>query len=333
MTATSTPPVDVRPDPAGAGPAPAGRASAGPPAGPYPGSPPGPYAGRPGRGAGSTGSAGPSAGPGLWAAGAALAILGALLLGFVAEVGPLGSLRHERDRRVGYAELRGGLANATAPVGPTSVGTPVALLTIPQIGLREVVREATTADVLASGPGHRRDTVLPGQPGTSILMGRQAGYGGPFARIGDLEKGETFTVTTGQGEHEYRVLGVRRAGDRQPVKPKGDAGLLTLMTADGTPYMPRGVLHVDAELVTPAQQSGGRTPGRLAADEAPLAGQPSAWIPLILWGQALLAGAVALAWARVRWGRPHTWLVGFPVLAALGLAAADQAALLLPNLL
>ncbi|MFE6839007.1 sortase [Streptomyces sp. NPDC057705] len=305
MTVTSTEPVDVRPDPAGVWKAPAGQAA------------------RPA----------PAAGPGLWAAGAALAILGALLLGFVAEVGPLGHLRHDRDRRVGYAQLRDRLANATAPVGPTAAGDPVALLTIPQIGVREVVREATTAEVLASGPGHRRDTVLPGQPGTSILMGRQAGYGGPFGDIGDLERGETFTVTTGQGEHEYKVLGVRRAGDPQPARPKGDAGLLTLMTADGTPYMPAGVLQVDAELVSPAQQSGGRSPGRLAADEAPMAGQSSAWVPLVLWAQALLLAAAALAWARVRWGRGHTWLVGFPVLAALGLAVSDQAALLLPNLL
>ncbi|MEV7523394.1 sortase [Streptomyces sp. NPDC091371] len=310
MTATSTPVVDAHPDPAGVWKAPAGQV---PPPTAKPTAPP--------------------AGPGLWATGAALAILGALLLGFVAEIGPLGHLRHERDRRVGYAQLRDKLANATAPVGPAKAGDPVALLTIPQIGVREVVREATTAEVLAAGPGHRRDTVLPGQPGTSILMGRQAGYGGPFGHIEDLEKGESFTVTTGQGEHQYRVLGVRRAGDPQPAKPTGNAGLLTLMTADGTPYMPGGVLQVDAELVSPAQQSGGRTPGRLAADEAPMAGQGSAWIPLVLWGQALLLAAAALAWARVRWGRGHTWLVGFPVLAALGLAAADQAALLLPNLL
>ncbi|UUU41961.1 sortase [Streptomyces sp. NBC_00162] len=246
--------------------------------------------------------------------------------------------RHRRhhprtDRRGPGPELRDKLANVTAPVGPTEAGAPVALLAIPQIGVREVVREATTADVLASGPGHRRDTVLPGQPGTSILMGRQAGYGGPFGHIGDLERGETFTVTTGQGEHEYRVLGVRRAGDPQPAKPTGDAGLLILMTGDGTPYMPRGVLQVDAELLSPAQQSGGRTPGRLAAEEAPMAGQASAWVPLILWGQALLLAAAALAWARVRWGRAHTWLVGFPVLAALALAVSDQAALLLPSLL
>ncbi|MFD3776064.1 sortase domain-bontaining protein [Streptomyces sp. NPDC058612] len=309
MTATSAPPVDQRPAAA------ASRTPQEPPR----------AAGRRTRDR--------SAGAGLRATGAALAILGALLLCFVAEVGPLGQVRHERDRRVGYAELRDQLANATVSVGPAAPGKPLALLTVPQLGIREVVREGTGADVLAAGPGHRRDTVLPGQPGTSILMGRQAGYGGPFEHVGELRRGETFTVTTGQGEHTYKVLGVRRAGDPRPARPSADAGRLVLMTADGTPYMPAGVLQVDAELVSPVQESGGRGAQRLPADELPMAGQASAWFPLLLWSQALLLAAAALAWSRVRWGRGPTWLVGLPVLTALALATADQAALLLPNLL
>ncbi len=64
-----------------------------------------------------------------------------------------------------------------------------------------------------------------------------------------------------------------------------------------------------------------------------MARDPDAWMPLVLWGQALLVAALALAWARIRWGGWQTWLVGVPVLGALGLAAADQAARLLPNLL
>ncbi|MFD7321148.1 sortase [Streptomyces sp. NPDC059875] len=307
MTATSTP-VDVRPAPAGPGKPQASPA----PAGPAPRTSP------------------------LWAFGGALAILGALLLGFVAEVGPLGHLRHERDLRVGYADVRGTLANATTPIGATTEpGTPMALLTIPQLGLKEVVREGTTAEVLASGPGHRRDTVLPGQAGNSIVMGRRAGYGGPFAHLAGLQTGETFQVTTGQGEHIYRVRGVRRAGDPQPPALQPGTGRLTLMTATGSPYRPTGVLQVDADLISEPQP--GAVPafrfGRVPADELPLAGQPSSWIPLVLWSQALLLAAAGLVWARSRVPRAHVWLVGFPVLVALALTAGDQAALLLPNLL
>ncbi|MFB6842368.1 class E sortase [Streptomyces sp. NPDC056361] len=307
MTATPTP-VDVRPAPVG--PAPSGAAPA--PVGPAP---------RSSR---------------LWTVGGTLAILGALLLGFVAAVGPLGDLRQERDRRVGYADLRGTLAEATTPIGPsTEPGTPIALLTIPQLGVKEVVREGSSGDVLASGPGHRRDTVLPGQAGNSIVMGRRAGYGGPFRHLDTLQPGESIGVVTGQGEHTYRVTGVRRAGDPRPPALQPGTGRLTLMTATGSPYRPDGVLLVDADLISPPQP--GAAPayrfGHVPDDELPLAGRPSAWLPLVLWAQALLLAAGLLVWARTRVPRTHVWLVGFPVLVALGLTAGDRAALLLPNLL
>ncbi|MFF3836554.1 class E sortase [Streptomyces sp. NPDC001930] len=317
MTATPTP-VDVRP----ATPAPVD----------VPPAPTGP--GKPGASPAPAGRA-PRTSP-LWAVGGTLAILGAMLLGFVAEVGPLGHLRHERDLRVGYADVRSTLANATTPIGATTEpGTPIGLLTIPQLGVKEVIREGSSAEVLSAGPGHRRDTVLPGQAGLSIVMGRRAGYGGPFRHLATLQPGETIKVTTGQGEHSYRVSGVRRAGDPRPPALQAGTGRLTLMTATGSPYRPDGVLQVDADLITPPQP--GAVPafrfGRVPADELPLAGQPSSWLPLVLWSQAVLLAAAGLVWARSRVPRVHVWLVGFPVLVALGLTVGDQVALLLPNLL
>ena len=53
----------------------------------------------------------------------------------------------------------------------------------------------------------------------------------------------------------------------------------------------------------------------------------------MLWGQALVAAAVAVTWAWARWGRWHGWVVGVPLLGALGVAVANQAVCLLPNLL
>jgi LPXTG-site transpeptidase (sortase) family protein len=92
----------------------------------------------------------------------------------------------------------------------------MAVLEIPALDLHEVVFEGTTSGVLQDGPGHRRDTVFPGQEGTSVIMGRQATYGGPFGRLDVLQPGEPFTITTGQGAHTYHVTGVRREGDPQP---------------------------------------------------------------------------------------------------------------------
>ncbi|MEU6321146.1 sortase [Streptomyces sp. NPDC047009] len=284
----------------------------------------------------------PAAGPGLRILSAALSILAALLLGFVADAGLVSDLRHARDRQVDYAGFRSALANGVAPVGRSTgggrapnPGEPVALLEIPALHLREVVREGTTADDLSRGPGHRRDTPLPGQSGVSVIMGRQATYGGPFRRLGELSTGDTLTLTTGQGKHTYRVIGPRRSGDPQPPAPAEGHGRLTLITADGTPFVPRGILRVDADLVSTAQPTPAPAvaSGSLPDDEKPMASQQTAWLPLVLWGQALVLAAAALAWAHARWGRPHTWVVGVPLLGALGLMVADQAMLLLPNLL
>ncbi len=274
--------------------------------------------------------------------GSALGLLGVLLLGFVADVAVLGPLRHARDQQVEYANFRLALANATAPVGqagpdgkPLAPGTPVALLTIPEIGLREVVGEGTTSSVLMSGPGHRRDTVLPGQPGISVIMGRQAGWGGPFRLLNLLQPGQTFTVVTGQGRSLFRVIDLRRAGDPMPRPLVPGHSRLMLVTGSGPAFQPTGILVVDADLLHAAQPApAALIPlGSVPPAELPNAGDPAAWYQIVLWGQALAIAVLALAWARARWGRWQTWVVGVAVIAAIGLALADQVARLLPNLL
>ncbi|MEV4615954.1 sortase [Kitasatospora sp. NPDC049258] len=280
--------------------------------------------------------------------GAALAITAALLFGLLLDLGPLGGLRHLRDHESGYADLRASFATGTAAIGqldkdgrPVVPGTPVALLEIPQLGLREVVREGTAGGVLESGPGHRRDSPMPGQAGTSVLLGRQAGFGGPFGALHNLRTGETFTVTTGQGVRRFRVIAVRRAGDPVPAPLRAGWSRLVLVTGDGPLYAPSGTLLVDADLIDAPDTEDDVLPANprpLTADALPAAERAmgvdaGAWIPLVLWGEALLLAALALAVGWVRWGRVQSWTVGVPVLAVLGLAVADQVAQLLPNLI
>lgn len=274
--------------------------------------------------------------------GVSLCILSALLLSIVAELTIVGSLRQVRDQDTLFAELRRQLAEATAPVGQVGVdgalvapGDPVALLRIPRLGLEQVVVEGTTSTVLMSGPGHRRDTVLPGQAGTSVVFGRQAAYGGPFGALDELVAGDSLEVATGQGEYTFTVTGLRRPGDPQPTPPKAGEARLTLVTADGPPYLPSSTVRLDAALVGEAAPVPARVvgPGSLAAAERPMEGDPSAWIPLAFWLQALLIAAAGAVWLHGRWGRWQAWVVGAPVLATVGLATATQVARLLPNLL
>ncbi|MFY1673778.1 sortase [Plantactinospora sp. WMMB334] len=279
--------------------------------------------------------------PAVRISGTVLTLLGVLLLTFVVHLTLISQLRHERAQQTAYSDFRKELAEGVAPVGQTDLdgellrpGSSVAVLRIPAIGTRQVVVEGTTSGVLQDGPGHRRDTVLPGQAGTSVVLGRRAGYGGPFAGLPLLGRGDEIVVVTGQGEHRYRVTGLRRPGDPLPSRLADGAGRLTLATADGRPYLPTNVLYVDADLVSPVQPAPQRRFGAqsLTAAERSMAGDPDAWVPLVLWGQALLIAAYAVSWAWARWGGWQAWVSGMPLLTVLGLAVADQAARLLPNL-
>ncbi|PZF80764.1 sortase domain-containing protein [Jiangella anatolica] len=291
----------------------------------------------------------------------ALQILAIVALGFIVDVVLVSQLQHDRDQETLYADFRADLALGIAPVGqlqppePPGVprpgedsggqeeaedrlmafGTPVAVLEIPRLGLTEVVLEGTTSDVMRSGPAHRRDTPLPGQEGTSVIMGRRTTYGGPFGRIDTLERGDQITIVTGQGQHLYEVLGVRREGDPLLPAVADGAGRLTLVTADGRPLLPSGVLRVDAELVSDAHPAPPKvlTTPLLTEAEQTMATDQAAWYPLVLLGQGLLLSVAATVWARNRLGRWQAWVFGIPVLVALGLTTADQVARLLPNLI
>ncbi|MFJ6404308.1 sortase [Streptomyces hydrogenans] len=279
---------------------------------------------------------------GLGPAGAALCVLAALLIGFAANLTVLGHLQHARDQSTAYDELREQLALGTAPVGQTTYdgkavapGAPVALLRVPVLGLREVVAEGTTSQVLMSGPGHRRDTPLPGQAGTAVVMGRQWGYGSPFNDLHRLPPGARVEVTTGQGEAVYEVTGVRRPGDPKPAAAREGEGRLTLVTADGGAYTPEDFLFVDAKLVSEVRPSPARPlrPGWITDAEKPLAGDPAAWPEIFLGAQALLVAAVLTVAARRRWGPRQTWIAATPVLVALGVLVSGRLTRLLPNLL
>ena len=276
-------------------------------------------------------------------AGTTLWILALCLLGFVLWFAFLSRLHYDRIQVESYANFRVNLALATAPTGPTQPGfptkllvpgTPVGVLNIPEIGLTSVIFEGTSGRVLESGPGHLRDTPLPGQPGVSVIFGRRAAYGGPFSRLPWLKAGDVFTVTTGQGVASYRVIDLRRAGDPVPPFTAG-TGRLILVTADGPPLAPFGVLRVDADLISKPSQAPTMviSAAQLGPSEQVLGTDPNALWAVVLWGVLLLGAAALLAWAGQQWGRWQTWIVAVPVVLFLSLSISDQVAALLPNLM
>jgi sortase A len=288
----------------------------------------------------------------------AFALLAVGVLGFVGYLMLLSPLQQSANQDVLYSRLRGPIAEAVPPyagreednsgvavraVPPiyadgedTAIpaGAPIALLEIPAIGLRQVVVEGTSSGDLEAGPGHRRDTVLPGQRGVSLIYGRATTFGGPFGDVPRLRRGQDLTVVTFQGSFTYRVEGVRRAGDPLPaIKPVTAGGSrLTLVTAEGdNPLQPARTVFVDALLRGDPQPAAER-PRVIPKEEQSLASDRPALLPLVLWLQALVLVAVAIAWARIRWGRWETHLVGLPLALAVLWNVYETGARLLPNL-
>ena len=275
--------------------------------------------------------------------GASLLILAITALFFVAWIGLFSQLHYDKAQLNAYDALRLQLASGTAPNGPTlpndatqllPIGAPVAVLSIPAIKLRTVILQGTTSSVLEDGPGHLRDTVLPGQAGDSVIMGRHTAYGGPFGGLASLVPGDSITVVTGQAVSNYKVTDLRRAGDPLPPTLASGAGRITFVTADGAPLEPAGVLRVDASETSKPQPSPGVVlPQYLSATENAMATDSGAWLPIVLWGQLLVLVAFALSWLWTAWGKWQTWVIAVPAIGFLVLSIADQATRLLPNLL
>lgn len=279
--------------------------------------------------------------PGLDVARAALLVLSMVASTLTLHLVAVSSVQHRSAQQQAYSSFRRSVAEGTAPVGPTSDGrqlrhgTPVAYLEIPAIGVREVVGEGTSAADLMGGPGHRRDSPLPGQAGTSVLLGRPASYGGPFHRLGDLNKGDKITVTTGQGVSRFTVTSLRYGGEPTPPPLRPGQGRLLLVSAAGPAYIPSQVVRVDADLDSPALRAPAPaiTGAELPSAEQIMGTDTTSLWRLVFWLQALIAVGVGIAWSWHRWGRPQTWIVFFPLTTLVGLFASAEALRLLPNLL
>lgn len=277
-----------------------------------------------------------------WWVGVVWLLLSTLALGAVAHVTLIGSLQHSRSQYVLYQQLRTSLALATAPLGQLDVngnlvpaGTPIGLMAIDRLGVHEVIVQGTRPQDLIAGPGHRRDTVMPGQDGTTIVMGRQATYGGPFGAISALVPGDEIVFTTGQGESKYIVFGVRREGDLLPEPLKNGSGRLELVTADGIPLAPSGALYIDASLESDVKETPSPvfTKEVLDPSEFAMGTDNSGGFQTLFWIQWLAAAAIGLRWVRSRWGMWQTWMIGLPILLAFSAATAGAAMTLFPNLL
>jgi sortase A len=250
----------------------------------------------------------------------------------------LSGLQEASSQHALYAQLRSELAQEIAPLGSRpAFGTPVAILRVPEAGIDDVVVEGTTSGVLEHGPGLLADTPLPGRAGWSTIYGRQTMFGGPFRHLNVLRKGDLVQVTTGQGTFTYVVTSLQYPRTPEPPPLAAGQSRLTLVTATGEGWRSAGVpdeiLYVNAMLRGNTVGSPAGLPTAVQPSQQAMRGDASVLLPLVLWLQLLLIVVIAVAWARARWGRWQTWLVGAPLILAVLWVVTETAAQFFPNLL
>jgi sortase A len=255
-------------------------------------------------------------------------LLAALIVGFLGYLFTASGIQEKGAQSRLYSTFATELGQDIGPLGPTGPGAPVAVLDIASIGVRNVVVvEGTTPENLTAGPGHLRNTPLPGQLGLSVIYGRRATFGAPFAGLHRLRLGDKITAYTQQGKSVYKVVAI---GDSQEPVKDTTLNRLALLTAS-SPDVPAFYLEVDADLVTTAHIGPVQMPV-LGPSERALAGDPGALVLTMIWGLALAIVAVSGAYAAARWSPWPVYLIVAPAVLAIVWNLYENVAALLPNI-
>ena len=85
-------------------------------------------------------------------------------------------------------------------------GNAIALMSIPEIGLKEIpILEGTTDQVLADGIGHYGNTALPGEVGNFAVAGHRITHGEPFRNLLEMDPGDEVIVETRDAIYTYEI--------------------------------------------------------------------------------------------------------------------------------
>lgn len=265
--------------------------------------------------------------PLLHGVGLGLTLLGVFLLGFLAYLYGASSVEEARAQSTLFPTLRIELGNEIAPLGATTPGQPVAIVSIPSIGMKRlIVVEGTSPENLMLGPGHLRSSPLPGQVGVSEIFGRRETFGGPFARLLELRRGDKINVITGQGHSSYTVVA---SGSSSRLVEDPDPNRLLILTSCSS-SIPTSYCYFDADLTTAPQQDPGGRP-QITPAEVALGGDNGTLVLTMMWGLALVIVSAAATLAAARWSPWLAYLAAAPLALAVLWNLYQSLAALLPN--
>ena len=122
------------------------------------------------------------------------------------------------------------------------------LISIPTIGLSQVIVNGTEKSQLQLGPGHYIGTAMPGEAGNVGIAGHRTTWGRPFRNLDKLHEGDRIFITTPRAAVMYRIVWIKivKPDDVSVVAPTTTPSL-TLTTCN-PPYSAATRLVVRAEL-------------------------------------------------------------------------------------
>jgi LPXTG-site transpeptidase (sortase) family protein len=209
------------------------------------------------------------------------------------------ALLEGRSQRVLQREFRAETA-AVAHGGSLSPRI-LADLSIPEIGINQIVTEGTTPAVLANGPAFVPPLTSSPQPPPVVIIGHRTAYGGAFRHLGDLRAGTQVTIRTTQGVvANYVVERKLNIGPHSRVTSPDGQQRLYLVSADPA-YTDHGRLVVVARRTDAGSSLRAPTPPPVPIPS--LSGSVPGAVEGILAIAALFVASTALAlYARV-WPR------------------------------
>lgn len=136
--------------------------------------------------------------------------------------------RQRSAARAAWVRLTAATPADSVQIPAPAPGDPIARVSIPRLGIDEVVLEGVSATELNAAPGHHPGSPLPGLTGNSVISAHRDRQ---FFPLGRAEIGDTIvTETLGLGTRRWRIVGRRIApADSAYVLPT-DTPMLTLTT-------------------------------------------------------------------------------------------------------
>jgi len=275
------------------------------------------------------------------------------------------ALLSQMRAEISHAHYQLALPGSTTQALAPTIGSPVAVLEIPRLRMRQVVVEGVGPSQTTKGPGHVPGTAGLGQPGNAAVVGRRSTYGGPFGSIGSLRDGDEILVTTTQGQTVYSVSSVAATTSVSSSSASGsDLGETTsTVTPVTNKYAPNPLpsrsTTVDGlygptkanqlTLVTSASAWPGNSSsatvvvatmktvpfvptaqnGRTTTQTG-LTGDRSAWVGLLLALQGFVLAGLAAAYLLPRYGPRVAYLLTTPPIIVFLILIAETASQLLP---